>query len=89
MVTRKHVWVSGRVQGVWFRQSCADLARQLNVRGWICNLPDGRVETVFEGAEAAVEEMVAWCRQGPPRAVVTTVDVVAEDPDGCERFEVR
>ena len=89
MVTRKHVWVSGRVQGVWFRQSCADLARQLNVRGWIRNLPDGRVETVFEGVEPAVEEMVAWCRQGPRRAVVTTVDVVAEDPEGCERFEVR
>ena len=88
MAARKHVWVSGRVQGVWFRQSCAEVARQLGVRGWIRNLPDGRVESVFEGDETAVEEMVAWCRQGPPRAVVTTVEIVAEEPGGCERFEV-
>ena len=88
MTARRHVWVSGRVQGVWFRQSCADLATQLGVRGWIRNLPDGRVESVFEGDAAMVEEMVAWCRQGPSRAVVTKVDVVPEEPEGFERFEV-
>lgn len=87
-ITRKHVWVSGRVQGVWFRQSCADLAEQLGLSGWVRNRTDGRVEAVFEGEDSAVEEMVAWCRTGPRRAMVTGVDVVAEEPDGRYGFEV-
>ncbi len=88
MVARKHVWISGRVQGVWFRQTCGEMAEQAGVCGWVRNLPDGRVEAVFEGTEAAVEQMVAWCRQGPSRAVVTALDVVAEKPEGCDRFDV-
>jgi acylphosphatase len=80
--------VSGRVQGVWFRQSCADLAKQLGLSGWVRNRSDGRVEAVFEGETGAVEEMIAWCRTGPRRAVVTGVEVVAEDPEGLNGFEV-
>ncbi|HEX4863770.1 MAG TPA: acylphosphatase [Acidimicrobiales bacterium] len=80
--------MSGRVQGVWFRQSCADLAKQLGVSGWVRNQPDGRVEAVFEGDTSVVEEMVAWCRAGPRRAVVTGVEVVAENPEGCNGFQV-
>jgi len=87
-VARKHVWIRGRVQGVWFRQSCADAAKQAGVCGWVRNLPDGRVEAVFEGSDSAVEQMVRWCRHGPPRAVVSTVEVTAEESEGCDGFEV-
>lgn len=87
-VVRRHVWVSGRVQGVWFRQSCAELAGDLRVAGWIRNLPDGRVEAVFEGDDTAVDEIVAWCRKGPPHAVVTDVTLTTEAPQGGARFEV-
>jgi acylphosphatase len=74
--------VSGRVQGVWFRDSCAREASALGVGGSVRNLPDGRVEAVFEGELKTVERMIAWCHHGPPRAVVTRVDVSEEQPRG-------
>jgi acylphosphatase len=67
--------VSGRVQGVWYRESCRQEAERLGVAGWIRNNPDGSVELEAEGARAAVEELLAWARLGPPRAVVSTVRV--------------
>lgn len=88
-VIRRHVWISGRVQGVWFRQSCAELANHLQVSGWVRNLPDRRVEAVFEGDDTAVEEMVAWCYKGPPRSVVSEVEFATEEPEGCAGFSVR
>jgi acylphosphatase len=82
MNRRLHVWVSGRVQGVFFRGSCVQAARQAQVVGWVRNLPDGRVEAVFEGAGPRVEEMVQWCRQGPPGARVLDVQVSEEPAAG-------
>ena len=79
---RAHVWIAGRVQGVFFRAHTADRARQRGVVGFVRNLPDGRVEAVFEGDAPAVEEMVAWCHQGPPRARVERVKVQWEEPRG-------
>ena len=73
---------------MWFRQSCADLAKRLGLSGWVRNRSDGRVEAVFEGDTNSVEEMIAWCRTGPRRAVVTRVEVIAEDPEGLNGFEV-
>ena len=85
-----HVYISGRVQGVFFRDSARERALTLGVRGWVRNLPDGRVEGVFEGPRESVEELVAWCRQGPPHALVTGVDVGWEEYRGEFRsFEVR
>jgi acylphosphatase len=81
--------VSGHVQGVWFRESCRREAEARDVSGWVANRADGRVEAVFEGREPAVAEMVAWCRAGPPRAVVTGVDVSQEQPEGLVGFRVR
>ena len=63
--TRKRVFVAGRVQGVWFRESCREQAVALGVTGWVRNLADGRVEVVLEGPEAAVERVVQWCHDGP------------------------
>jgi len=79
---RAHVYVSGRVQGVYFRAATREEARRRGVVGWVRNLPDGRVEALFEGPAAAVEGCVAWCRHGPPGAVVQDLDVTWEDPTG-------
>ncbi len=86
---RCHLLIDGRVQGVWFRESCRREAAAKGVAGWIRNRIDGRVEAVFEGSLAAVEAMVAWSRIGPPRAEVTGVDVIAEPPRGEAGFAVR
>ena len=86
---RARVVVSGHVQGVWFRESCRREADERGVAGWARNRADGTVEAVFEGHESAVAQVVAWCRLGPPRAVVTGVDVVEEAPEGVTGFRVR
>ena len=86
---RVRVVVSGRVQGVWFRESCRREADERGVAGWARNRADGTVEAVFEGHESPVAQVVAWCRLGPPRAVVTGVDVVEEAPEGAKGFRVR
>jgi len=83
---RRRVIVRGQVQGVGFRASCARRALALEVSGSVRNLADGAVEAVFEGPLDAVEAMVAWCREGPPMARVTAVDVHAEDPTGTRGF---
>jgi len=79
---RAHVWVSGRVQGVFFRSETQEAARRRGVKGWVRNLPDGRVEAVFEGEEKAVNELIEFCKRGPPGAVVTSVKVVMENFTG-------
>jgi len=86
---RKHVVVSGRVQGVWFRESCRRTAEHHRVTGWVRNLPDGRVEAVFEGAPDDVEYLVAWCHEGSRNALVTGVDVRVEPVRQEPTFEVR
>jgi acylphosphatase len=88
-VTRRHVWITGRVQGVWFRETCRRLAAESGLAGWVRNRADGRVEAVFEGSEAAVAALVAWCRSGPTRAQVAGVEVVEEPPEGLAGFSVR
>jgi acylphosphatase len=83
---RVRVVASGRVQGVFYRASCARLARGLGLGGYVRNLPDGRVEAAFEGADAAVDEMVAWSREGSDLANVDHLEVVTEEPLGETRF---
>lgn len=79
----------GRVQGVFFRDSTRRRAEAAGVAGWVSNRPDGAVEAVFEGDPAAVDQLVEFCRGGPSRAEVDSVDVVDEDPEGLSEFEVR
>jgi acylphosphatase len=79
---RAHVYVSGRVQGVFFRTKTQDEARRQDVTGWVRNLADGRVEVVFEGEKENVEKLVEFCRRGPPGARVSKVDVTWEDYTG-------
>jgi acylphosphatase len=86
---RVHVFVEGRVQGVWFRDSAAREATRLGIAGWARNLQDGRVEAVYEGTREAVEEMLAWTNRGPERANVTGVEIHDEEPTGEHGFRVR
>lgn len=82
MSERVHVWVSGEVQGVFFRASARDRALGLGLAGWARNLPDGRVEIVAEGEAGRIAEFLAWCRVGPPRARVAECRVIKEAPVG-------
>jgi acylphosphatase len=87
---RAHVYVSGQVQGVFFRDSARERAEQLGLAGWVKNLPDGRVEAVFDGPPEKVREMIQWCEQGPSHATVEDVDAEFEEPhEDLEGFEVR
>jgi len=79
--TRVHLKISGRVQGVYYRASALQEAQKLGLTGWVMNCPDGAVEAVAEGAKHKLEELIAWCRQGPDGARVTQVDVCWEKPE--------
>ena len=86
---RAHLRIYGRVQGVFFRSTMRDLARELGVTGWVRNLPDGSVEAIVEGEKGSVERIVEWAHQGPPLARVDRVQVRWEDYRGeFEGFRV-
>jgi len=85
---RAHVFVSGIVQGVFFREKTKQQAESLGVNGWVRNLPDGRVEAVFGGEEQAVKALVKYCNHGPSHARVTNIDALWEPYRGeFSRFE--
>ncbi|MDP2725045.1 MAG: acylphosphatase [Syntrophales bacterium] len=87
---KNHVVIEGKVQGVFFRASMQQVARSLDLAGWVKNLPDGRVEAVVEGAENNMAAMLDWCRQGPPYAAVRQVEVTEEPYSGDYRdFSIR
>jgi acylphosphatase len=83
-LVRAHVFISGRVQGVSFRAYTRDRAREAQVKGWVRNLSDGRVEAVFEGPRPAVQKLISWCYSGPSQAQVERVEVHWEEPTGKE-----
>jgi acylphosphatase len=85
---RVRVAVSGRVQGVFYRATCAERARALGLAGSVRNLPDGRVEAVFEGSPESVAEAIAWCRSGTRSSIVDRVEVIDETPLGETGFRV-
>jgi acylphosphatase len=80
--------VHGRVQGVFYRDSCRTEARRLGVRGWVRNRADGTVEVVAEGPRDRVDQLLTWCRQGPPRSSVTGVSVTDEAPAAEREFRI-
>lgn len=87
---RAHVYVSGRVQGVFFRDSTRQEAERLGLDGWVANRSDGRVEAVFEGTSEEVRRMVRWCEEGPSHADVDDVEADFEEPGGdLSGFEVH
>lgn len=88
-ITRVHLVARGRVQGVGYRYSCAEMADAAGLGGWVRNLPDGGVEAVFEGERDAVDAAVAWCRHGPAWASVASVEMTEEEPVGLAGFVIR
>jgi acylphosphatase len=86
---RVRACVRGRVQGVWFRASACERAEELGVVGWVRNRADGAVELEAEGARAAVDALVAWCRRGPAGAKVDALELEPIDPSGGEGFVVH
>lgn len=90
MKARAHLFVSGRVQGVNYRWFTADAADALKLTGWVRNLPDFRVEAMFEGERENIEKAIIICKQGPPASRVTDVDVTWENQiEGFSDFEIR
>lgn len=90
MKVRAHLFVSGRVQGVFFRQETYELATDLGVTGWVRNTHDDRVEAVFEGEKENVEKLIQFCRKGPMYARVTNVEVTWENYTGeFSDFRIR
>ncbi len=85
---RRRVVVSGRVQGVGFRQAALAAAARRHVAGWVRNHRDGRVEAVFEGPPGDVVALVEWCRRGPPLAKVTGLEVFEESPELLIGFRI-
>jgi acylphosphatase len=86
---RVHIIFSGRVQGVFFRAHTQDVAASLGLRGWVRNMPDGRVEAVMEGVREMVEQAIAVCREGPPAAYVDNVELDWQEPRGEGPFQVK
>jgi acylphosphatase len=80
MKSRVHIIIGGRVQGVGFRFSCQNKARELALAGWVKNRSDGKVETVAEGSKEAIEQYIQWCRHGPRSAGVTEIESKSEEP---------
>ena len=75
---RLHVFISGKVQGVYYRQNTATQAQELSISGWIRNLKDGKVEAVFEGEKNNVNKLLDWCHSGPKNAIVSNIEIVNE-----------
>jgi acylphosphatase len=84
----RHLTISGRVQGVFFRDSLRREAQSRGVSGWARNTWEGTVEAVVEGSAEAVEEVIAWCHRGPSRAEVTDVKVDEREPEGLSGFDI-
>jgi len=87
---RAHIWISGQVQGVFFRDATRKRAEDLRITGWVRNLPDGRVEAIFEGEKEAVDKIIEWAKEGPDTARIEEVEVKWENyKDEFSSFQVR
>jgi acylphosphatase len=88
MKVARHLRISGRVQGVWYRESMRQAAERLEVNGWVRNRSDGSVEAMLQGEEAAVERLIAWAWLGPPAAAVENIEITPGEGEFTE-FEKR
>lgn len=76
---RVHIFIRGKVQGVYYRQNTLQKAQELGIFGWVRNLSDGRVEAIMEGSKINIEKMLAWCKEGPVGANVEDVEIIYEE----------
>ncbi|MBI4245442.1 MAG: acylphosphatase [Planctomycetes bacterium] len=86
---RVRIIVTGRVQGVFYRATCAHMARKNHVNGWVKNNPDGRVEAVFEGTKKDVEFMIKWAQKGPEYAIIQNIQILEENPQKIKDFVIE
>jgi acylphosphatase len=87
---RAHLYISGRVQGVYYRGFIEEMADSLGLKGWVRNLPDRRVEAVFEGEREVIEKAIKRCHVGPPSSRVTDINVIwDEKTEGFADFRIR
>ena len=84
-----HLRISGIVQGVFFRVRTKEKAQELGLSGWVKNMPAGQVEAVIQGEKRIVENMIQWCRNGPPSARVTNVEIKWPPPTELTGFQIR
>ena len=85
----KHIIVRGKVQGVFFRKNTIQVAEKLNITGWVKNTDDGDVEIFAQADDKAIEQLIAWCRQGPPKAEVDKLEIKDSIPDeSIKRFSI-
>jgi acylphosphatase len=88
--THARLFIDGRVQGVAYRYFVREAAERLGLSGWVRNLPDGRVEAVFEGQRSRIEEAIRMCTEGPPFERVTSIDTTWEDRiENLTDFQIR
>lgn len=87
-MTTVHLWITGKVQGVFHRASAAQMAAKLGLSDWIKNTVDGAVEAAVNGSEETVDQFVAWCRKGPKGAEVNDIVVTPKPDDGLVGFQV-
>jgi acylphosphatase len=81
-LVRVHLFIDGLVQGVFFRSTTRSVAKKYSIKGWVKNLPDGRVEVVAEGEEENIQKLIEFCKKGPPGAIVTDVQIIWEEYKG-------
>ena len=87
---RAHILVEGRVQGVGYRSNTQRMANTLNLKGWVRNLRDGKVEITVEGEEPDIDRLVHWCHRGPTSAYVKNIQIEKTEPTGeFNRFTVK
>ncbi len=89
MIKHLNIKVTGRVQGVFYRASAREKAMAIGLKGFVRNEPDGSVYAEAEGNEEQLNEWIAWCRQGPPRAAVSNLIITESDPVGFVKFEIE
>ncbi len=89
MISRVQLLIEGKVQGVCYRAFTQDQALNLGLSGWVRNMHDGRVEAVLEGQRELIEQAILACKNGPPGARVTDVDITWKSPLGEQGFEIR
>lgn len=81
-----HLVIKGKVQGVFYRASAKDVATELNIKGWVKNMPDGNVEMLVSGDKDQLEKFIDWCRSGPKRAVVKEIIITSRDDSSLPGF---
>lgn len=86
---RAHLFITGRVQGVFYRAFTKEVADSLGLKGWVRNLRDGRVEAVFEGDEDRISIAIERCKEGPPYAKVDNIEIIWEEPENLLDFEIK